>query len=90
MPQCRSVCVIHRPEPVRDHREVGEMNPNVRSQPAYNTESIVVGKRNEIIIPEILRWSGSKEQIQQWGRRKEIIYRSLCKKNGIPILKGIK
>ena len=21
----------------RDHREVGEMNPNVRSQPAYNT-----------------------------------------------------
>jgi len=48
------------------------------------------GKRNEIIIPEILKWSGSKEQIQQWGRRKEIIYRRLCKKNGIPILKGIK
>jgi beta-phosphoglucomutase family hydrolase len=48
------------------------------------------GKRNEMIIPEILKWSGTKEQIQQWGRRKEIIYRRLAKKNGIPILKGIK
>ena len=39
----------------RDHREVGEMNPNVRSQPAYNTESIVVStvRTNGILLAQV-------------------------------------
>ena len=39
----------------RDHREVGELNPNVRSQPAYNTESIVVStvRTNGILLAQI-------------------------------------
>ena len=39
----------------RDHREVGEMNPNVRSQSAYNTESIVVStvRTNGILLAQV-------------------------------------
>ena len=29
------------------------------------------GKRNEIIIPEILKWSKDPQQIKNWGERKE-------------------
>ena len=35
------------------------------------------GKRNETIIPEILQWSGDSKLINQWGKRKEEIYRKL-------------
>ena len=39
----------------RDHRESGEINPNVRSQPAYNTESIVVStvRTNGILLAQV-------------------------------------
>ena len=36
----------------RDHREVGQLNPNVRSQPAYNAESIVV-RTNGILLAQV-------------------------------------
>ena len=35
------------------------------------------GKRNEIIIPNILRWTKNNTLIKQWGNRKEEIYREL-------------
>ena len=41
------------------------------------------GKRNEAIIPEILHWSNDPHQIDQWGKRKEEIYRSLGRSEGI-------
>ena len=39
----------------RDHREVGQLNPNVRSQPAYNAESIVVStvRTNGILLAQV-------------------------------------
>jgi imidazolonepropionase-like amidohydrolase len=39
----------------RDHREAGQINPNVRTQTAYNTESIVVStvRTNGILLAQI-------------------------------------
>jgi HAD superfamily hydrolase (TIGR01509 family) len=48
------------------------------------------GKRNEVIIPEILKWTQNRTKILKWGKRKEEIYRELGKEEGIPILKGIR
>lgn len=48
------------------------------------------GKRNEIIIPEILKWTKDPNECQNWGNRKEEIYRELAEIEGIPILDGIK
>ena len=47
------------------------------------------GKRNSVIIPEILGWSQEKAKIEQWGKRKEDIYRELGEKSGIQIIDGI-
>ncbi len=35
------------------------------------------GKRNEVIIPNILSWPKNNTLIKQWGNRKEEIYREL-------------
>jgi HAD superfamily hydrolase (TIGR01509 family) len=48
------------------------------------------GKRNAVIIPEILGWSEDSVEIDRWGKRKEELYRIMGKEQGIPILKGIK
>ena len=47
------------------------------------------GKRNAVIIPEILGWSHDKAKIEKWGKRKEEIYRELGEKFGIRIIDGI-
>ncbi len=46
------------------------------------------GKRNETIIPEILQWTKDKSLIDQWGKRKECIYRDLGTKGGISLQPG--
>jgi len=46
------------------------------------------GKRNETIIPEILRWTRDHQKIAAWGKRKEEIYRLLAKEEGIVLQKG--
>lgn len=55
-----------------------------------NHFKIGFGKRNEIIIPEILKWTKDPNECQKWGNRKEEIYRELAEIEGIPILDGIK
>ena len=46
------------------------------------------GKRNETIIPEILKWTDSDELISRWGKRKEEIYREIAQNDGISIGEG--
>ena len=48
------------------------------------------GKRNAVIIPEILGWSKDSETIDRLGKRKEELYREMGMVEGIPILPGIK
>jgi HAD superfamily hydrolase (TIGR01509 family) len=48
------------------------------------------GKRNAVIIPEILGWSKDPEIIDRLGQRKEELYREMGMIQGIPILPGMK
>lgn len=46
------------------------------------------GKKNELIISEILGWSEDSELIQKLAYRKETIYRTLVRQRGAQILPG--
>jgi beta-phosphoglucomutase family hydrolase len=46
------------------------------------------GKKNEVIIPEILSWAKNPEEITKLAMRKETIYRELVRQRGVQILPG--
>ncbi len=48
------------------------------------------GRKNEVIIPEILAWSGDPDEIQTLARRKEALYRDIIKERGVQALPGVK
>ena len=47
------------------------------------------GKPNAKIIPEVLGWSQDELKIQEWGERKEELYREIAKEKGIELVPGI-
>lgn len=47
------------------------------------------GRKNQIIIPEILKWTNDPEEIEQLGNRKEELYRELVAKKGVDRIPGI-
>jgi len=46
------------------------------------------GKKNQEIIPHLLRWSTEPEEIHRLGERKEEIFRELANEQGVHILPG--
>lgn len=46
------------------------------------------GKKNQLIIPEVLGWSNDPEEIDKLGDRKEELYRELVSQGGMTILPG--
>ena len=46
------------------------------------------GKKNEVIISEVLRWSDDPPMIDKLAYRKETIYRELVRQRGVQILPG--
>ncbi len=48
------------------------------------------GKRNAVIIPEILDWTDDFEEIERLGHRKEELYRDLVESDGLKALPGIR
>ena len=46
------------------------------------------GKKNELIIPEILGWAKNPAEIENLAQRKETIYRELVRQRGVQILPG--
>ena len=48
------------------------------------------GKRNAVIIPEILGWTNDMVEIDRLGRRKEELYRELVKSDGLKALPGVR
>ena len=46
------------------------------------------GRKNQIIIPEILNWSHDPGEIQALADRKEELYRELVRESGVRILPG--
>jgi len=48
------------------------------------------GRKNQFIIPTILKWSDNPAEIERLGARKEAIYRDILKKTGIAALPGVR
>ncbi len=48
------------------------------------------GKRNQLIIPEILNWSQDPEEIERLGNEKEVHYRAIIGETGIAPLPGVR
>ena len=46
------------------------------------------GKKNQEIIPGLLRWSEDPEEIRKIGERKEELYRELVREQGVSVLPG--
>ena len=48
------------------------------------------GRKNQIIIPEIYRWSTDPAEIERLGHRKETIYRELMAQDALEPLPGVR
>ncbi len=48
------------------------------------------GKRNQLIIPEILKWTRDAKEITRLGDQKEIHYREIIRETGIEPLPGVR
>jgi len=46
------------------------------------------GKKNQEIIPGLLRWSEDPDEIRRLGERKEELYRELVRERGVAVLPG--
>ena len=46
------------------------------------------GKKNQEIIPGLLRWSDDPDEIRRLGERKEELYRELVREQGVAVLPG--
>jgi HAD superfamily hydrolase (TIGR01509 family) len=47
------------------------------------------GRKNQVIIPEILQWTEDPEEIEQLGYRKEELYREIVAEKGVDRIPGI-
>ena len=47
------------------------------------------GRKNQVIIPEILGWTEDPEEIEQLGNRKEELYREIVAEKGVDRIPGI-
>ena len=63
--------------------EIGEPLPENHFKQGF-------GKRNAVIIPEILGWTNDLDEVERLGRRKEELYRELVKSDGLRALPGIR
>jgi HAD superfamily hydrolase (TIGR01509 family) len=48
------------------------------------------GRKNQFIIPNILKWADDPAEIERIGRRKEEFYREILKTSGIQALPGVR
>lgn len=47
------------------------------------------GRKNQVIIPEILGWTNDSEEIERLGNRKEALYREIVAEKGVDRIPGI-
>src|SRR5277367_1349787 len=63
-------------------REVGKPLPEGHFKLGF-------GMKNEVIFPELLRWTSDLEEIRALSLRKEAIYREVVRERGIAALPGV-
>lgn len=64
-------------------REIGKTLPEDHFKRGF-------GRKNQVIIPEILKWSDDSSEIEQLGNRKEELYREIVAEKGVDRIPGIK
>lgn len=64
-------------------RETGRELPNGHFKAGF-------GRKNDHIIPEILKWDVAPEEVARLGRRKEALYREVLREFGMAPLPGVK
>jgi len=62
--------------------EVGKLLPEGHFKKGF-------GRKNQEIIPQILKWTDDVEEVEHLGYRKEELYRELVTKNGVDRIPGI-
>jgi Predicted phosphatase/phosphohexomutase len=75
----------------RYHEESWELlakQENKALPPGYFKKAF--GKRNENIIPDVLKWTQEKEEVQRLSDLKEKLYRRIMVDRGILPLPGVK
>jgi beta-phosphoglucomutase family hydrolase len=48
------------------------------------------GMKNQVIIPDILRWTDDADQVERYSLRKEALYRDIVRRDGIRPLPGVR
>jgi beta-phosphoglucomutase family hydrolase len=48
------------------------------------------GMKNQVIIPDILRWTRDADEIERYSLRKEALYREIVRRDGIRPLPGVR
>jgi len=48
------------------------------------------GKRNEVIFPEILKWTNDPDEIRALSLQKEALYRDIVSEQGVRVLPGVR
>ena len=48
------------------------------------------GKRNELIIPDILRWASEPAEVKRLSNRKEALYRDIARTGHVRLLPGVR
>ncbi|HEY0944859.1 MAG TPA: HAD family phosphatase [Opitutaceae bacterium] len=47
------------------------------------------GKKNDVIIPQILGWTEGLAEVERLSRRKEALYREVVRETGVTVLPGV-
>ncbi len=75
----------------RQHEESWEALAEEEGLPLFDGHfKLGFGKRNQLIIPEILKWANDPTEIERLGDRKEVLYRAIIARSGIRPLPGVR
>jgi HAD superfamily hydrolase (TIGR01509 family) len=74
----------------RQHEESWDLLAEEVGLPLFEGHfKIGFGKRNELIIREILNWTSDPLEVARLGDRKEVLYRRIIQRDGIAMLPGV-
>ncbi|MCX6967557.1 MAG: HAD family phosphatase [Verrucomicrobia bacterium] len=75
----------------RHHEKAWELLAREENLPLPpNAFRLGFGRKNQIIIPEIYRWSSDPAEIERLGNRKETLYRELMAQDELEPLPGVR
>lgn len=75
----------------RNHEKAWELLAAEEGLPLFPSHfQLGFGRKNQIVIPEILHWSNDPAEIERLGDRKEVLYRELMAAGDLQPLPGVR